>query len=521
MNDKPKSKWSWRLLRWSLIGLAVLVTLVAALVTEENWRGKHAWESYQCAAAARGERLDMGLVNPPPMPDDQNFFAAPIVAEIFNFKSNQFGVSSAPAVASRSDFNIYLGDSRSWPTNDGVWQRGKLADLKQWQQYFRDYAASPAGRTNAFPVATQPQTPAADVLLALSVFDPALAELRRAGERPGSRLPLHYERGFEAFETGDLLPCLAAEKRCSRFLQLRTLAELEAGQSGPALADLKLSWRLTDSLRNQPFLISHLVGIAMMTISFQPVYEGLAQHLWNDAQLDELETALATQDFLGDFQLAMRGERTCAIEWIDTQRLTRQMRSFGGESGTEFVTNSLFFVPPAYFYQNELAFARLYDQYVLPLVDVTNQLAFPAAYRASERGFADLTNHFSPYTILTRMVSLSASRTVVGFASSQTHVNLARVACALERYRLAHGEYPETLDALSPRFIATLPHDLINGQPLHYRRTADGLFVLYSVGWNEKDDGGVVVLTKHGSVDQNQGDWVWKYPAKNGSASNP
>ena len=70
------------------------------------------------------------------------------------------------------------------------------------------------------------------------------------------------------------------------------------------------------------------------------------------------------------------------------------------------------------------------------------------------------------------------------------------MAIALERYRLAHGEYPESLDVLAPQFMAKLPHDIINGQPLHYRRTSDGQFVLYSVGWNETDDGGVVGFTK-------------------------
>ncbi len=86
------------------------------------------------------------------------------------------------------------------------------------------------------------------------------------------------------------------------------------------------------------------------------------------------------------------------------------------------------------------------------------------------------------------------------------------MAIALERYRLARGEYPESLDALSPQFIAQVPHDVIGGQPLHYRRTSDGKFVLYSVGWNETDDGGVVVF-KQGSapsVDLDKGDWVWR-----------
>jgi hypothetical protein len=93
---------------------------------------------------------------------------------------------------------------------------------------------------------------------------------------------------------------------------------------------------------------------------------------------------------------------------------------------------------------------------------------------------------------------------------------LARTAIALERYRLAHGEYPGSLDALAPQFMEKVPHDIIGGQPLHYRRTNDGQFVLYSVGWNETDDGGVVVFAKGStpSVDINQGDWVWRYPTR-------
>jgi len=94
------------------------------------------------------------------------------------------------------------------------------------------------------------------------------------------------------------------------------------------------------------------------------------------------------------------------------------------------------------------------------------------------------------------------------------------VACALERCWLADGQYPESLEALVPRFIDQLPPDVINSQPLHYRRTEDprsqssgaasSRFVLYSVGWNETDDGGTPGNTQ---FDEKQGDWVWRYPS--------
>jgi len=37
-----------------------------------------------------------------------------------------------------------------------------------------------------------------------------------------------------------------------------------------------------------------------------------------------------------------------------------------------------------------------------------------------------------------------------------------------------------------------LPHDIITGQTLKYRLTANGQFLPYSVGWNQRDDNGNV-----------------------------
>jgi len=55
-------------------------------------------------------------------------------------------------------------------------------------------------------------------------------------------------------------------------------------------------------------------------------------------------------------------------------------------------------------------------------------------------------------------------------------------------------------------------YDVIGGKPLHYRRTDDGKFSLYSIGWNETDDGGQIGLTESGYTDTTKGDWVWPNP---------
>ncbi len=51
---------------------------------------------------------------------------------------------------------------------------------------------------------------------------------------------------------------------------------------------------------------------------------------------------------------------------------------------------------------------------------------------------------------------------------------------------------------------------LSSGEPYIYRRTTDGRFQLYSVGWDEKDDGGVAGK----ALFDEKGDWVWEYPTR-------
>ncbi len=67
---------------------------------------------------------------------------------------------------------------------------------------------------------------------------------------------------------------------------------------------------------------------------------------------------------------------------------------------------------------------------------------------------------------------------------------MAICAIALKRYQLRHGRLPETLDALVPEFISSVPIDCMDGKPVKYRLKPDGGSVLYSVGEDGIDGGG-------------------------------
>jgi tetratricopeptide (TPR) repeat protein len=507
----------WRNFKRLLFGLACLATLIALFYAEEDWRGWHAWNQFKHEWEAKGEHFDFASVIPPAVPDDQNFALTPVVASCYESILDKSGHKLKvwnTNVVNRLAFDI--GDENLNTNVTGYWAKGTLSNLKVLQEHYRELAA----KTNLFAVPPQPQSPAADVLLALGKYDATVEDLRQAGQLPESRFPLNYDTECPA---AILLPHLAALKKCSQVLQLRSLAELQNGQPEKALADVELALQLMDKIRTEFCLISHLVRIAMLQITLQPVWEGLAEHRWSDGQLVALDAELARLDFLADYKVAMRGEmgfQGGIIEYLrrHPEEILNLSSDFENNRNGHVMPLPAqiiwHMIPSGWFYQNRLRSARLMVNAYIPLADVSQQTISPAVLRHADEVMSVETKITTPYNILEKMMLPELGNCAKKFAYAQSSVDQARTAIALERYRLAHGEFPESLDALAPQFIAQVPHDVIGGQPLKYRRTSDGQFVLYSVGWNETDNGGVTFFNQKGSPDNSQGDWVWRYPAK-------
>lgn len=62
---------------------------------------------------------------------------------------------------------------------------------------------------------------------------------------------------------------------------------------------------------------------------------------------------------------------------------------------------------------------------------------------------------------------------------------------ALSAYKTEHGHYPEDLAVLVPGYMSTLPIDPFVDKPMRYRLDDRDGYVLYSVGQDLTDDGGV------------------------------
>jgi hypothetical protein len=528
-SNKPSLLKRWK---WGLIALALMAGLVAAFYAEEDIRGGRAWRRFKTQWEAKGEKFDFAAFIPPPVPDERNFAMTPLVASCYSQVLDRHGHMIYPGnttVENLLKMPVDFGDNTN---GTGDWQKARCINLEAWQKYYWDlahptnqpvpqnrlnmqyavrYGARPAPNTNAFPVPATPRTPAADVLLALSKYDATIEKLRQAAALPGSRFPLNYDT-----DTGrpDMIwgPHLETMGECTALLQLRALAELEAGQSEPALADVGLMLGLIDKIRSEPFLLSQQERVSMLETTAQPIWEGLVKHRWQDAQLAELERRLATFDFVADFRSATRSE--IASQVAVTEYLRRHPREVftGGNDGFDRICSTLLAhcLPSGWFYRNELCASKILLEEYLPAGDARAQTISPALLRKADASVRHTP--FTPFTIVAKSLIPSLMIEASRFAYAQAIVNLSRTSCALERYRLAHGNYPATLDMLAPQCIAAVPHDPIGGQPLHYQTTDRDHFLLYSIGWNERDDGGTVSITAHGGVDPDAGDWVWRSP---------
>lgn len=510
-----------RAVRRVLIVLAWLVTIIAVFYGEEDWRGRHGWNRYSETLKAQGDELDLSAFVPKPIPDEENFAATPEIKSWFIENTNlQNGGSRFTNKWEGDDFGL-ANATVSSSSDKGS---RHLTDLVAWQLAFDALRAGTNSTENfsSDKLDRESRAKAAPAVLEdLKFLENRLEEVRAASQRPRSRYPVIYNLDNP---WGILLPHLANIQSLIRRLQLRTCAELAAGENDRALDDVKLMLRLGDSLNEEPFLISYLVRAAVLQIAIQPVWEGLAEQRWTDAQLKELQALLERYDFVADLKRSFDGERAAGILTADLlARGTFRLNDLTGDSSSagSAAANAFGKIMPAGWYDMEkLSYCRLYNLQLDGVFDVHNQRVFAHQIEANSKALEQALAGRNPITtILTRHQLLAAvmlpalGKIPMKGALAQVATDQVVIACGLERYRLAHGQFPDKLDAISSDFIFKLPHDVLSGEPYKYRRTADGQFVLYSVGWNETDDGGQIAM-KGNSVDSTNGDWVWQYPSK-------
>jgi hypothetical protein len=440
---------SRRIMRGVLVVLGLILTVTAMYYMKANRRGDRLWEECKREMTAKGEAWQWSAYVPAPVPDEQNIFKAPGMAEWF-------------------------GDNRPIGT----------APLDH--PVTNDFAQKLLSTNPNAEIVTA--TAAADYLARTDPFQADFDKIGTALKRPCARIVSDYSHPLSM-----QFPNSVTWGAVVGTVEQRAKCHLLAGETEKAWQDLTLVWDLRRLVECQgKFMTTEGAWMVRGTTadSLSVIAKGLATHAWSEPQLRALESRLNDTDLVARFTDALRCGRALLLSAAESGVLFRAEFAAGGiKHRTMAMLQRL--APRGVIYESFSN--RMRDwQKMIDVLDSTNRVVHPEQATAA---FA---------------VWKRAQEGLPGLLRAQTMVNEGQIACALERSRLAHGEYPEALEALVPQFIERLPHDIINGQPLKYRRSEGRGFLLYSVGWNGTDDGGRNASKPELPDNLKTGDWSWE-----------
>jgi hypothetical protein len=471
------------------VACAVFVVCSPALIPGfylfEKYRGKRAWGTYQKEAKQRGVKLDLAEYVPPKVPDAENFASIPIFEAAFRASDEGYQLPDPFKLPKRKSGEMPQLNN---PNNQTT------IDLAAWQKYFVEVKLISSASENA----------ASDVLKALEHYAEPLEQLRLAGTRQKCRFPVHWEKGFAA-----ALPHPQILQNASKLYALRMAAHLTLGSSAAAYEDFREGLRLVMATRREPTVVAGLVRISQTVVMINGVWGGLKMHQWKDADLEKIERDLSKLDWLDDYVFSMgseRGEANSIVEMIIQQPYALDKLSLENE---ESIHKFLSYYPVGWLYQNQVRVNRFFDERIARVDPAQRRLFVDRQIRSSPENLHYTWQKLQSFVFVVITVVLEKSEDKFAQAASVT--DEARLGCALERFRLSRGSFPKSLTDLTPEFIPSVPLEVVNGQPYHYHRPDDGNFVLYSVGMDLHDDGGVIDPKLPNSK---QRDWVWRYPAK-------
>ena len=451
-----------------------------------NWRAEARWQRYATEARARGVKMTLAEFAPPEIPDAENFAKIPMLRAIFS-----------GGVQRPMEFPVIPGETRP-VTGNAV--KGERIDWNAWQKFCKD-AGWIAEMTDDAP---------GDVLRGLEHYAPQFAEWREWRTRPQCRFPLDLDKGFAM-----PLPHLTALMDAGKLFSLRMRAHLAAGDSAAAYADFQDGFQSYRALDDEPTLIAGLVQMSALASLCNAAGEGLRDRAWAEPELRRLEADLAAPRLWMNYRRSFSSERGFA-NWMgdllaDASAAKRAslLGNMGNmAAGVSDATSLL--IPKRVFRDNQLRQNHYLDE-VIARASEDGSIFDPDGPIPS--GPENLTGLIDPYYFfLFRMSAPVFSEVANRFVHLKTQLDAARLACALERFRLARGAYPEQLAELVPDFVAEVPVDTYSRQPLIYRRLEGGTFSLYGVGKDRKDDGGAVD-PKVSESKQRDDVWLFAPPA--------
>ncbi|MBI2478612.1 MAG: hypothetical protein HYV60_08235 [Planctomycetia bacterium] len=308
----------------------------------------------------------------------------------------------------------------------------------------------------------------------LADYKDEMAKIHEAAELGGyARFDQDFEEGCEA-----LLSELQRLRTSARMLQLEARVAAHRGDAAAAARSIHAMFATCRAVQEEPLLVSHLVHVALAGMAVDELGYALGSVEISDADLQMLREDVRSVDFQHSLERSLVGERVLGILTF------RNPGRFDVGAGLPL---------PARANNEDLA---LYLSTFAKYLEASRQ-PFPQATELAQEANFDVhqVTGGSPVNnlryIFTNMLLPTVSAVFEASARGVGAATSAETSLAIEQYRRAKGKLAETLAELVPEFLAAVPMDPTDGQPLRYVIN-DGGYVLYSGGKNRIDDGGVM-----------------------------
>ena len=469
--------------------------------------------------AREGESLDLQKIAPDPIPDQENFFAIPPLKDLAISSGKDDDKSELGLKLTRL-MNAFPLNNRTpgRPSLSPETRLGEPADLKAWADWLR--------KDGTFYTPNS-KNPARDVLAALARDDDLVNEMAVGLTRPESQwTPAWKNRILPTALFMLPIPYYAPMQRLDVMLCLRCTAAARAGDAEKAHKALLIGLRINQAFTKEPILIGALLGCGLASLNASATWELCDSHAGTAYDFRTLQDALSRLDFRASYLYAERGEMAAGINSVEYAKSTCDpmllsvVNGLSEEHGTSLGSALLKIVPGGWFDGNAASLAQWQLDYaIIPMRDG----GFPDLVEKQKELREILSNQkhrffFGLNDSLALFIMPAVQSVTYKTIYAQSLVNQAAAACALERYRIEYGAYPDKLEAANRTGEKSIPPDVLTGKPMGYRKTADGRYVLWCAGFSGTDHGGKRVLDAHEPQNTKfadpkyAGDWVWDYP---------
>ena len=298
--------------------------------------------------------------------------------------------------------------------------------------------------------------------------------VEQAQSRPKCRFPANWRQGY-SIQFGHFGPV----RRLAQLLRAQALIDAKAGRTDEALRSTELAFKLSDSLKDEPNLISQLVRISVVGIAARAFTDVLEYGDVNESQARRLYGTLSEINMDSSIVTAMHGERALGIMAFEDVRkngpMTREMKKAGY---LPRVVHTWFWRPMLY--ADELYYLRRWDMSV-------RRTRLPFREFGSHRDAYE--NEDPPrYALLSSLVMPAYTRARSAADRAQAIINGTQIVLALQAFKDRYGSYPTNFGELRAKLGWAIPEDPFSGKDFVYKRRVSG-FLLYSIGENLKDDG--------------------------------